>query len=391
MRHVVVVGASLAGLRTSEALRRHGHRGRITIVGAEPQLPYDRPPLSKALLTGRTTADRLQLPRATELEADFVLGVRAVSLDRDGREIGLANGRKIPYDGLVIATGARAAVNGARAGTEPRPWTLRSLADAVALRDRLVPRQRIRVVGGGFLGNEIAAAARQRGCEVELVTRGKLPLLAAAGEPVATLVAELHRRAGVTLHMKNPQSPADVTIAAIGAKPNVEWLSGAGLQLDNGLLCDRCLRPITQDGEPVSNIVAAGDVVRWPHSLAGGSPITVGHWSNAVDQAEIAARNLLFPDRPLPFTAVPSYWSDLYDARLRAIGLPHLGSPVVEEHDPTAMRLVVTYWQDSELVGAITINRTSRLAPYRTALAKHHQVGGSETDLSCGGTGLSVR
>ncbi|MEU4392717.1 FAD-dependent oxidoreductase [Kribbella sp. NPDC023855] len=369
MRHVVVVGASLAGSRASEALRRHGYRGRITLVGAEPQLPYDRPPLSKDLLVGRTTADRLQLPQATEPK--LVLGARAVSLDRGNREIGLADGRKLPYDGLVIATGARANVDGLDTrGTEPHPRTLRSLDDAVALRDRLLPRHRIRVVGGGFLGNEIAAAARQRGCEVELVTREELPLLAAAGQPVGSLVAELHRRAGVTLHTKTPESRADLIVAAIGARPNVEWLSGAGLQITDGLLCDRWLRPVAQSGEVAEGIVAAGDVVRWPHDLAGGRAITVGHWSNAVDQADIAARNLLFPERPVPFTAVPSFWSDLYDARLRAVGLPHLGSPVVEEQDLTAMRLVVTYWRDSELVGALTVNRTSRLAQYRAVLAK---------------------
>jgi NADPH-dependent 2,4-dienoyl-CoA reductase/sulfur reductase-like enzyme len=372
MRRIVVAGASLAGLRAAEALRRHGYRGRITVVGAEPQLPYDRPPLSKELLARRIAADRLQLPRATDLKAEFVLGVRAVSLDRGRREIGLADGRTIRYDGLVIATGARAegfgVPGGSGASSEPLPWTLRSLDDAVALRDRLLPGQRIRVVGGGFLGNEIAAAARRRGCEVELVTRGALPLLTAAGEPVGSLVAELHRRAGVVLRTRTSASYADLVVAAIGMKPNVEWLSGAGLQVADGLLCDRWLRPVAHDGEPVSDIVAAGDVVRWPHSLAGGSPITVGHWSNAVEQAEIAARNLLFPDRPVPFTAVPSFWSDLYDARLRAVGLPHLGSPRVEEEDLTARRLVVTYWRNSELVGALTVNRTSRLAQYRAEL-----------------------
>ncbi|GAA1578548.1 FAD-dependent oxidoreductase [Kribbella sancticallisti] len=355
MRHIVVVGASLAGLRTAEAVRRLGHRGPITIVGAEPHPPYDRPPLSKGLLAGRVST----LPLATELEAELVLGTPVVSLDPDRHQITLADGRRTQYDGLVIATGARAAgVDGA--------WTLRSLDDAVALRDQLLRGRRITVLGGGFLGNEIAVAARQRGCEVDLVMRQALPLLAAAGEPVANLVADLHRRAGVILHPQTAKYPsADLLVAAIGARPNTEWLQGSGLQLSDGVVCDRWLRPLGQDGD----IVAVGDVVRWPHPLAGGEAITVQHWSNAVDQAETAARNLLFPEQPVPFSAVPSFWSDLYDARLRAVGLPRFGSPVVEEQDLDARRLVVTYWRDSELVGALTVNRTSRLAQYRAELA----------------------
>jgi NADPH-dependent 2,4-dienoyl-CoA reductase/sulfur reductase-like enzyme len=366
-RHIVVVGASLAGLRTAEALRRLGHQGPITIVGAESHPPYDRPPLSKDLLSGRLAPDRARLPQATDLNAGWVLGVPAVALHPEAGEVELADGRVIRYDGLVIATGTRAAPGG------PGAVTLRSLDDAIAIRDQLRPGRRVTVLGGGFLGNEIAAVARQRGCEVQLVIRQALPLLPAVGEPVAALIAELHRRAGVVLRPGQQAEPtewsADLVIAATGSVPNTEWLRGSGLlPAADGLLCDQWLRPLRAAGNVVPDIVAAGDVVRWPHPLADGELVSLGHWSNAVDQAETAARNLLFPDRPVAFEAVPSFWSDLYHVQLRAVGLPRLGSPTVEEHDPDRMRLVVTYYRDSRLVGAVTVNRTSRLARYRTDL-----------------------
>ncbi|ADB32961.1 FAD-dependent pyridine nucleotide-disulphide oxidoreductase [Kribbella flavida DSM 17836] len=362
-RHLVVVGASLAGLRTAEALRRLGHEGPITVVGAEQHPPYDRPPLSKGLLSGRMMPTGVRLSQATNVGADWQLGVPAVALQADVRRVELADGRTVPYDGLVIATGARAVPGG------PGVRTLRSLDDAIALRQELRPGRRVAVLGGGFLGSEIAAVARERGCEVQLVTRQPLPLLTAAGEPVAAVVAELHRRAGVTLHQELASS-ADLVVAATGAIPNTEWLNDAGLMpAADGLQCDEWLRPLRADGSVLPDVVAAGDVVRWPHPLAQGGLVSLGHWSNAVDQAETAAYNLVFPDRARPFGAVPSFWSDLYGVQLRAVGIPRLGTPTVEEHDPDRTRLVVTYHRDSRLVGAVTLNRTSRLAVYRAHLA----------------------
>ncbi|GAA1620404.1 FAD-dependent oxidoreductase [Kribbella sancticallisti] len=367
-RRIVVVGASLAGLRTAEALRRLGHQGPITIVGAEPHTPYDRPPLSKDLLSGRATPAGIRLPQATDLKADWMLGVAAAALHSDVRQVELADGRMLRYDGLVIATGVRAAPGGQGA------LMLRSLDDAIAIRDQLRPGRRVAVLGGGFLGNEIAAVARQRGCEVDLVMRQALPLLAAAGEPVAALVAELHCRAGVVLHQLSEELrySADLVVAATGTVSNTEWLHGSGLlPAADGLQCDERLRPLRTDGSAIPDVVAAGDVVRWPHTLADGELVALGHWSNAVDQAETAARNLLFPTQQRPFIAVPSFWSDLYGAQLRAVGLPRLGTPRIEEHDPDRNRLVVTYHRDSRLVGALTVNRSSRLARYHADLANH--------------------
>jgi NADPH-dependent 2,4-dienoyl-CoA reductase/sulfur reductase-like enzyme len=143
------------------------------------------------------------------------------------------------------------------------------------------------------------------------------------------------------------------------------------MPVTEGLQCDEWLHPLRTDGSAVLDVVAAGDVVRWPHALADGELVALGHWSNAVDQAETAAWNLLFPSQQRPFSAVPSFWSDLYGAQLRAVGLPRLGTPTVEEHDPDRNRLVVTYRRGCQLVGALTINRTSRLARYRAELADH--------------------
>ncbi|HEU4947247.1 MAG TPA: FAD-dependent oxidoreductase [Kribbella sp.] len=393
LRRIVVVGASLAGLRAAEMLRHTGFDGQLTIVGDEPHLPYDRPPLSKQLLSGAWNQEQLALPRSADLDARWELGTAAAALDPGDQTVWLADGRALPYDGLVLATGVRAR---GWPGSSPTPGgvvTLRTIDDALGLGKALTGETRLLVVGGGFLGNEIASTARALGADVTLVDRHRLPLLAATGEPVGEFVADLHRGAGVDLRsgtgvaefIAGPDGSlsgarltdgqdvrAEAAVLAIGAEPNTDWLSGSGLVLDQGLVCDALLHPLLADGGgPVPNVVAAGDIVRWPHPLAEEALLGLGHWSNAIEQAEAAARNLLDPDQQAPFEPVPSFWSDLHGTNLRSIGLPHLGSPHVVEHDVLKARLVVTYHRSERLVGAVTVNRTSRLSGYRRQLAEH--------------------
>ncbi|MGI6870782.1 NAD(P)/FAD-dependent oxidoreductase [Amycolatopsis sp. 3B14] len=384
---IVVVGASLAGQRACAALRRHGYRGRLTVVGAEPHLPYDRPPLSKELLAATADESAAALPSAG-LGIDWVLGRRARRLDVPGRTVELDGGDVLPFTGLVVAT-----------GSAPNPWpgthppevgVFRTLDDARALRHRLGGGDRLLVIGAGFLGGELAAAARGRGTSVELVEAQPQPLRSALGPVAGEFVAALHRAAGVSLRTRTrvgsftgghrltgailsdgTRVAADLAVVALGASPGTGWLAGAGLRINRGLVCDQHARALGTDGAPVPGIVVAGDVARWPHPSAGPDGAVLGHWTHAVEQAEVAARNVLDPAHPATYRPVPSFWSDLYGVRLRAVGFPAFADTVeVHENDPDGGRLDIAYRRDGELVGVLTGNRPGRLAAYRAQLAE---------------------
>ncbi|MGW4498938.1 NAD(P)/FAD-dependent oxidoreductase [Micromonospora sp. NPDC004336] len=390
-RRIVVVGASLAGLRAAEALRRSGYAGELVLVGDEPHLPYDRPPLTKQVLDGGWRPERTTLPVPAGLDVTWRLGVAAGGLDVSAHVVRLADGTRLPYDGAVLATGARA-----------RRWpgptapagvhTVRGLDDATAVAEALPRAARLLVVGAGFLGGEVAAAARALGVAVTLVEPRELPLLAPAGPHVGRFVAALHRANGVDLRLgvgvraltangrgeltgaeltDGARVAADLAVLALGAEPNVEWLAGSGLRVDAGLVCDGYCRPLRHDGRPAPDVVAAGDLTRWPHPLAGDELVSLGHWSNAVEQASVAAQTLLRPDTSPGYRPVPSFWSDLYGVRLRSVGLPHLADTTeVVERDDAGHRLVVTYHRGGRLVGALTANRTSRLAHYQALIQR---------------------
>lgn len=385
-RRIVVVGASLGGLRAAEALRVGGFDGALTVVGDEPHLPYDRPPLSKQQLASDDPADSTTLPVPEGLGVDWRLGQPAVGLDPETRSVRLADGQELGYDGLVIATGsaARGWPNAVPAGVH----TLRGRDDAIALRAELRPGRRLVVLGAGFLGGEIAATARGCGLEVTLVEASEQPLARAIGAEAGGYVAALHRESGIELRTgvtvsafhgepaltgvtlsDGTELAADVAVLALGAVPNTDWLVGTGLALDGGIGCDPYLRVLRADGSVLPGVVAAGDVVRWPHPLAGGAPVALGHWTNAVEQAVTAAHTLLHPEAPEPFTGVPSFWSDLHGVKIRSVGLPAVADEArVLEHDLPGRRLEVSYHRAGRLVGALTVNRVGRLAGYRREL-----------------------
>lgn len=382
---IVVVGASLAGLRAIEALRGLGFEGRISCIGDEPHRPYDRPPLSKDLLAGKRDPAAIVLratPEVDELDVTWQLGRRALALDVAERHVVLDDGERLAFDGLVIATGARAR----RLRGEPAlagVHRLRTLDDAIALRDALVARPRVVVVGAGFIGAEVAATCRGLGLDVTLIEPLAAPLLRGAGERIGTLVGERHRDHGVDLRCgvgveaiegagrveavrltDGARVAADLVVVGVGASPITDWLEGSGLALDDGVVCDaRCLA--------APGIVAAGDVARWQSAFHGGLA-RVEHWTNAVEQGAHAAATLLDPEGATPYAHVPWVWTDQYELRLQMAGLApapgdamHVVQGTIEQG-----RFVALVGRAGRLAGAIGLGRARHVNVWRQRMAE---------------------
>ncbi|GAA2318924.1 FAD-dependent oxidoreductase [Nonomuraea roseoviolacea subsp. roseoviolacea] len=371
LKRITVVGASLAGLRAVQTLRREGFDGEITLVGAETHLPYNRPPLSKSVLRGD---DDVALPGAEELGDQWLRGRRAVRLDVRERTVGLDDGTEIGHDGLVIATGARPRrLDGAH--------RLRTIDDALALRARLDSgHEHVLVIGGGFIGGEVASTARQLGRKVTLVDAAPYPMRAGLGEDAARWLAAHHERNGVELvtnarvtavsggrvHLADGRSiAADLVVGGMGVTPNTEWLDGSGLTTDDGVLC---LPTLFARG--AGDIVAAGDVARWPHGLFGGETVRVEHWSNANEQGAIAARNLLAgPENATPFLDVPNHATHVHGARIQTAGLPHLADAAsIVTGSPEDDRFAVAFTRDGVLVGAVAVNSPKDVVRLKRAI-----------------------
>ncbi|MGW6238449.1 NAD(P)/FAD-dependent oxidoreductase [Streptomyces sp. NPDC055094] len=376
MRTVLVVGASAAGLAAAEALRREGYDGTITLVGDEPRAPYDRPPLSKQILSARWEPDRLPLRPAADLDAlglDLRLGIAATGLELDVRTVHLADGTRLSYDGLIVATGVRP-----RRLPGEGAHVLRTLDDALALRDRLRPGRRLVIVGAGFLGAEAAAVARGLGTEVTLLEPAPVPLAHAVGEQVGRVLSGAHLDHGVDLRTGVTVSEvadggvrlddgevveADEVLVAIGSLPNTDWLAGSGLTVRDGLVCD-------EYSAAAPDVYGAGDVAHW-HNPLFGVAMRVEHRTNAAEQGMAAARNLLRPEARKPFAPMPYFWSDQYDMKIQAFG--HLRG-----HDEVALvegdfgdrRFMVGYRTGDRLVGVLAVGMPPRaIRPWRAAIA----------------------
>jgi NADPH-dependent 2,4-dienoyl-CoA reductase/sulfur reductase-like enzyme len=380
-RRVVVVGASAAGLATAEALRRFGHDGPLTLIGEEVHPPYDRPPLSKQLLSGAWHPGKLALPGGADL--NLRLGVEAAGVDIGGHRLRLADGGDVGYDDLVVATGARARHLPGTDGIAG-VHVLRTLDDALALREALAGRPHLLVVGGGFVGAEAAAVAREAGCPVTLVTDIAQPMGDVLGPELGTMLAALHREHGVTVHTGTAVAeivqeqgtatgvrlsdgtvlPATLILVGIGARPNVEWLAGSGLTIGNGLECDETLYA-------GHDVWAAGDVASWPDPRTGLRH-RIEHRTNAGEQGLAVARNVL-AGRPAAtaFTTVPYVWSDQYDRKIQIYGVTRGADEIrIVEGDPHDGRLVALYGRAGVIVAAVGINMIRALRGYRTAVAE---------------------
>ncbi|WP_327186136.1 NAD(P)/FAD-dependent oxidoreductase [Streptomyces sp. NBC_01334] len=366
---VLVVGASASGLTTVETLRRKGYEGRITVLGDEPHAPYDRPPLSKQVLSGAWEPERAALRTQdvlAALDAEFVLGDPAVALDRASRGVRTESGRELRADAIVIATGVRARrLPGSAdlAGVH----VLRTLDDALALRAGLPAGTRLVVVGEGVLGSEIAATARTLGLDVTLTGPLSAPMALQVGPLVSGVLADLHTERGVELRLghgvvgltagggrvtgvrlaTDEVLPADAVVVAIGATPATEWLADSGLELDNGVVCDSHCR--AEEG-----IYAVGDVARWHHEGLGRL-VRLENRTNATEQAMAVAGEILGADRP--YAPVPYFWTDQYDAKLQVHGfLPADAEVDVVEGDLTARRFVARYRSEGRVTGVLGWN-----------------------------------
>ena len=388
LRRIVIAGASAAGLSAAETLRREGFEGALTLIGRETHLPYDRPPLSKQVLTGTWPAERTALRRPEDIDAldlELRLGTAAAALSPAARTVTLADGTETGYDALIVATGVR-----------PRrlPWcgtpgvhVLRDLPDALALRQRLTAGRRLVVVGAGFLGSEVAAAARTLDVAVTLVEPAPTPLAHLVGPDAGAFLTRLHRDNGVDLRLGTEVTgivtaggratgvrladgtllPADDVLVAIGSEPNTAWLRDSGLRLFDGVLCD-------EYSAAAPDVYAAGDVARW-HNPLFGTDMRVEHRTNAAEQGMAAARNLLHPERAAPFAPVPYFWSDQHGTRIQAYGcLRGHDEAQVVEGDPADGRFLVAYRTGPALTGALAVGMPPKaLRRWRAAIAARTQ------------------
>lgn len=374
---ILVAGAGLAGLRTAEALRRHGWEGKVTIVGDEAHLPYTRPPLSKKLLADGGDHASVELRRRdVEYETEWRLGRAVTSTDLSRKVALLDDGTELAYDGLVVATGVRARRLPAAVGG---PATvLRTLDDAVALSTRLAPGTRVVVIGAGFIGCEVAATALARGCTVDVVAIDEVPMQVPLGVTVGAELRRRHAEAGVEFHLRvgvsaiDPEGvvlddgtrlDADVVVQAIGSQPNIEWLLGNDLNLTDGVECDAFLRPGGALG-----VVAVGDVARFPNTGYDDVPRRIEHWQIAVDTAMYAARVLLADLAGTgwtePFATIPAFWSDQGSLSLRAIGQPGLGDEIEILEGDLAGEAAIGYQRDGRLVGVVLLGMPKRMGAY---------------------------
>ncbi|WP_280319080.1 NAD(P)/FAD-dependent oxidoreductase [Nocardia wallacei] len=384
---VLIVGASAAGLATAEALRRQGFRGAITMLGAEPHLPYDRPPLSKQILSGAWRPERtlLRAPRMlAELQVDLVLGHRALALDVAGRTVRSTAGLFTATEAVVIATGATPRTLPTVPGLRG-VHVLRTLDDALALRAELTnggsdpARPRVVVVGEGVLGTEIAATTRQLGTDVTVAGPLSAPMVTQLGEFAAARLAELHASRGVRLRLgagvagltdrdgavtgvtlrTDETLPADVVVVAIGAVPATDWLAGSGLTLADGVVCDDNCRA-------AAGVYAVGDVARW-HDRDANAPVRLENRTHAAEQAGVVAANIVGADRV--YRPIPYFWTDQFDTKIQVHGTITPDARVaVVDGDPATGRFVARYERNGVITAVLGWNMPKQARVHREHL-----------------------
>ena len=396
-QRVVIAGAGLGGLRTAEALRAHGFEGEIVIFGDEAHAPYNRPPLSKEALYGEISYEKLAFRvRSTATDLTWRLNDPIAASDLDAHTVTLASGEVVSYDALVAATGVsarRLPIPGPPATAAGGRHVIRTLDDAIALRASITPGARVVVLGAGFIGCEVAATARQLGCEVHCVAIDSHPMIRPLGVELAAELQRRHEAQGVIFHLgvgltafegddhvtgvvlsDGTQLAANVVVEALGSRCNVEWLDGHGLDLTDGVLTDNALRAL-RDGVPLDGVAAVGDIARYPNPRFDPRPWRVEHWSIPTDTGRRAAAvlNAYLSETDYAdivateWDALPAFWSDQYDIRMQSYGMPGLA-------DADGIRLlegdlhgecVIGYHRGEDLVGVVGIGMLKVVNGYR--------------------------
>ena len=385
MNSVVIVGASLAGIRCAGSLRRSGFDGSIALVGDEPHRPYDRPPLSKQYLNGDWDVDRLHLVQPDawdELDVTLHASNAAVVLDVAATAVTLADGSVIAGDAIVLATGARPRTlprSDALAGVH----VLRTLDDASMLRAELGGEaKKVVVIGAGFIGAEAAATAHRAGHQVTIIEAATVPMERGLGPVIGTICGDLHREEGVDLRLSTGVTSllghdaitgvelddgsvldADIVVIGIGVVPNTEWLHGSGLTIDNGIVANEYC-------EAAPNVYAAGDVARWTNPMFAGELMRVEHWENAVEQGNYVGRRIAGIETEA-FAPVPWFWSDQYSYKLQLAGRP-TGTDDMKIIDGSIeeKRFAAIFGRNGMLTGVFGLNRPKHVMQYRMQMTQ---------------------
>ncbi len=405
---VIVVGASLAGLRTVESLRSSGFAGPITLLSDELVAPYDKPPLSKQFLAGSWENDRITLRTDEELSAlnvDLRLGVKATGVDLAERMVhgvsppgvnpGMAQvAQSFPYDALVIATGVRARSLPAELVDpglqKPSVHTIRTRADSQALQPLLAEGVKVVVVGAGFIGAEVAATASAKGATVTIIEALPIPLSRALGDEMGAACGSLHAQHGVTLRCgieviaitngcvflaDGSTLAADVVVAGIGTIPNAEWLADSGIDITNGVRVDEYCRVLSAAGLVLPGAYCVGDVasfpLRWPLGADMSEPVLtrIEHWTNAAEMAAHLAEALT--GEANPYAPVPYFWSDQYTHKIQFLGRAHPCDEVrIVSGSVDGGAWLALYRSGDRLTAALGVSKVRALAPYRALLAR---------------------
>jgi len=391
---VVIVGASMGGLRTAESLRRFGYTGPITVIGQEIHAPYNRPPLSKEVLAKEVTHEAVAFEqRPATADVNWVLGTKAVSLDSEHNTVTDSEGQVHPYSALVIATGLRPRRVNFPNGELANRFALRTLDDAIALRSQLSEGKNVVIIGGGFIGCEVAATATKLGCNVTVIHNAAHPMLRPLGTELASQMQFRHEAMGVRFLLKREAKDlvgdshvtgvvlndgtvidCDVLIEAVGSLPNVEWLSNNNIDRNDGVLVDSAMRVMKKDGTAFKNIFAIGDVARFANPIFDLVPRKVEHWNIPTETAKRAGSviaSMLNGAEDYPaildedFKPVPSFWSDQYDIHLLAFGLLSLADKVTLVAGDVQGDCVFEYHRGDQLVGVCGIGMRSVVQSYR--------------------------
>ena len=368
---IAIVGAGLAGARAAQSLRKQGFGGQISLIGAEKHPPYDRPPLSKDVLTGKVSSENTYLEPDgywAEQQIDLVLGQAVVSLRRSERKVELADGRTIDADQVLLCTGGQPRTLNVPGAELPGVWCLRTIEDAGSLKEHMVGGARVVVVGAGFIGAEVAASARALGCDVTMVEIAHVPLWRALGEEMGSVYAQVHRDHGVRLLTRvgvddivgdnavrqvvlsdGSVIDADVVVIGVGLVPGTGLAAQVGAGVGNGIMVNEFCETT------VPGIYAAGDVANHPNAIIG-ERVRLEHWQNAQNQA-VAAAAAMLGDRK-PFCEVPWFWSDQYGLNLQVAGYPHASDQIVWRGSRDSTSFTVFYWKSGLVRAVLGMNRT---------------------------------